>query len=166
MGRWGYISMNRGVTTVISALAGALLGVGFAGNAAYKKVNELEEKSERYLALYRMMDKWMEVKQEGKNLSMYFQKWGYTRIAIYGMSRAGRTLYNELEKTEITVVYGIDRCAESLYADVDIYTLDDSLEQVDAVVVTAISYFEEIKKDILAKMDCPVISLEDILYEV
>jgi len=158
--------MNKGVTTVISALAGALVGAGFAGNTVYKKVNQLEEKSERYLALYRMMDKWMEVKQEGKNLSMYFQKRGYTRIAIYGMSRAGRTLYNELEKTEITVVYGIDRCAEFLYADVDIYTLDDSLEQVDAVVVTAISYFEEIKKDILAKMDCPVISLEDILYEV
>ena len=73
--------MNRGVTTVISALAGALLGVGFAGNAAYKKVNELEEKSERYLALYRMMDKWMEVKQEGKNLSMYFQKRGPIAVA-------------------------------------------------------------------------------------
>ena len=116
--------------------------------------------------MFRMMDKWVEIKQEGKNLSMYFQNHGYTRIAIYGMSLAGRTLYNELENTGITVAYGIDKSAESLYADVDIFSLDESLEPVDAVIVTAVTYFEEIKKDISEKMQCPVLSLEDILYEV
>lgn len=158
--------MNKGVTAVLSAVTGAFLGAGFAGKAVYKKAKESEGKADRYLALFRMMDKWVEVKQEGKNLSMYFQKRGYRRIAIYGMSRAGRTLYNELESTGITIAYGIDKSAESLFADVDIFSLDDALDPVDAVVVTAVTYFEEIKKDISEKMDCPVLSLEDILFEV
>ncbi len=158
--------MNKGVTAIISVLTGAALGAGFTGKAAYRKTKELEKKAERYLTLFRMMDKWVEIKQEGKNLSMYFQNHGYTRIAIYGMSLAGRTLYNELENTGITVAYGIDKNAESLYADVDIFSLDESLEPVDAVIVTAVTYFEEIKKDISEKMQCLVLSLEDILYEV
>ena len=158
--------MNKVVTVVVSAMTGAALGAGFTGKAAYRKTKELEKKAERYLTLFRMMDKWVEIKQEGKNLSMYFQNHGYTRIAIYGMCLAGRTLYNELENTGITVAYGIDKSAESLYADVDIFSLDESLEPVDAVIVTAVTYFEEIKKDISEKMQCPVLSLEDILYEV
>jgi hypothetical protein len=158
--------MNKVVTGVISAMSGAVLGAGFTGKVAYRKTKDLDEKAERYLTLFRMMDKWVEIKQGGKNLSLYFQKREYTRIAIYGMSRAGKTLYNELEGTGITVAYGIDKSAETMYADVDILGLDDSLEPVDAVVVTAVTYFQEIKKDISEKVHCPVISLEDILYEV
>ena len=40
------------------------------------------------------------------------------------------------------------------------------LETVDAVVVTAITFFDEIEERLSEKVDCPIISLEDILYEV
>ena len=61
---------------------------------------------------------------------------------------------------------GIDQKADSIYSDVDIVTMADSLEEVDAVVVTAITFFDEIEEQLSGKLDCPVISLEDILYEV
>jgi hypothetical protein len=50
--------------------------------------------------------------------------------------------------------------------DVDVVTMDDDLEEVDAIVVTAITFFDEIEEKLSAKIDCPIISLEDILYEV
>ena len=54
----------------------------------------------------------------------------------------------------------------SSYADVDIVSIDDDLEEVDAVVVTAITFFDEIEEKLSQKIDCPIISLEDILYEI
>jgi len=44
--------------------------------------------------------------------------------------------------------------------------MDDSLEDVDVVIVTAITFFDEIETKLSEKLDCPIISLEDILYEV
>ena len=82
------------------------------------------------------------------------------------MSYAGETLVDELRGSTVTVVYGIDKNAVSLYSDVDIVSMEDDLEIVDAIVVTAITFFDEIEEQLSEKIDCPIISLEDILYEV
>ena len=82
------------------------------------------------------------------------------------MSYAGETLINELKSTGITVAYGIDKKADFIYADVDVVSMEDSMEDVDAVVVTAITFFDDIEEKLSKKLDCPIVSLEDILYEV
>ena len=48
------------------------------------------------------------------------------------MSYAGETLLEELKGTDIQVAYGIDKNADSIYADVDVVSLEDTLEDVDA----------------------------------
>ena len=63
-------------------------------------------------------------------------------------------------------MYGIDKKADSIYADVDVVSIDDDLAPVDVIVVTAITFFDEIEENLSEKLDCPIISLEDILYEV
>ena len=40
------------------------------------------------------------------------------------------------------------------------------LAPVDVIVVTAISYFDEIEEKLSERVDCPVVSLEDIVYEL
>ena len=40
------------------------------------------------------------------------------------------------------------------------------LEAVDAVIVTPIFFMDEIEEMLSGKMDCPIVSLEDILYEI
>lgn len=82
------------------------------------------------------------------------------------MSYAGETLVDKLKDTGITIAYGIDKNADSIYADVDVVTMDDSLDKVDAVVVTSITFFDEVEEILSRKVDCPILSLEDILYEV
>lgn len=82
------------------------------------------------------------------------------------MSYAGETFVDELKNTGITIAYGIDKNADTIYSDIDIFTMEDSLEEVDAVVVTAVTFFDEIEEKLCEKLDCPIISLEDILYEV
>ena len=158
--------MKKSVISILSILTGAILGAGAIGKVSSDKTQQLRSKSDKHMALYLMMNQWVKVKQERKNLSSYFEKNGYKRIAVYGMSYAGETLIEELKDTNIDVIYGIDRNADSIYADVDIVSIDDDLDQVDVVVVTAITFFDEVEEKLSEKIDCPIVSLEDILYEV
>ena len=125
-----------------------------------KEVAKNKNISDKHLSLFLMMNKWVEVKQKGKHLKNYFQEKHYEKIAIYGMSYAGERLVEELMCSGIQVLYGIDKNADSIYADVDIVSTEDELEPVDAIVVTAISFFEEIKEELSEKTECPIISYE------
>lgn len=158
--------MKKGIISVLSMLTGAVAGAGAVGKIQGDRLDKAEKMSGKHLALFLMMNQWVKVKQEGKNLSSYFEENGYKKIAVYGMSYAGETLVDELKDTGVEVLYGIDERADSLYAEVDIVSAGDSLEEVDAVVVTAITFFDEIEEILSEKLDCPIVSLEDILYEV
>lgn len=156
--------MKKPVLAVLSAVTGAALGAGAVGKASLDKMNIIRSYRDKHLALFLMMNQWVKAKQEGKNLASYFEEKGYKKIAIYGMSYAGETLLNELKGSGISVAYAIDKNVSS--AEVRVMSVDDALEEVDAVVVTAITFFDEIEELLSEKMDCPIISLEDILYEV
>lgn len=158
--------MKKGVVGVLSLLAGAAGGAFGVGKVTMEKIRYKQRMSEKHLALFLMMNQWVKVKQEGKSFSDYFTNKGYRKIAVYGMSYAGETFIDELKDTNVQVIYGIDQKADRIYADVKIVTLDDFLEDVDAVIVTAITFFDEIEEKLSAKMDCPIISLEDVLYEL
>ena len=158
--------MNNVVVNIISALAGAGAGATAVGKVMGDKVNSWQQLSDKHLALFQMMNQWVKAKQEGKNLSWYFDANNYKNIAIYGMSFVGETLVDELKDTNTTVKYGIDKNADSIYSEVDIVTMEDELADVDVIVVTAITFFDEIAEKLGEKVDCPIISLEDILYEV
>jgi hypothetical protein len=162
--------MKKRTISVLSAAAGTMAGaaavVATAGKAAVKRYNQAQDDADKHRALFLMMNQWVKIKQQGKNLSSYFERNGYRIIAIYGMGFAGETLVEELKDTEVQVAFGIDQNADTVYADVETVTIDQEWEVVDAIVVTAITYFDEIKEKLSAKTDCPIISLEDILCEV
>lgn len=158
--------MKKPVISVLSALTGAAIAAGVVKKKADEKRKKTKSYADKHLALYLMMNQWVKVKQEGKNLSEYFEKEGYKKIAVYGMNYVGETLVNELKGSSIEVAYGIDQNADSLYSDIDVVTVEDDLADVDAVIVTAITFFDEIEEKLSGKMDCPILSLEDILYEV
>lgn len=157
--------MKKAIGLITSILMGAIVGSGFTLKRASQTVQRQKRMSEKHLALYLMMNQWVRVKQEGKTLGSYFEKNGYKKIAVYGMSYAGETLLNELKDTGIEVAYGIDQKADERYSDVDIVSPDDELQSVDAIVVTPITFFNEIEEKLSKKTDCPILSLEDILYE-
>lgn len=158
--------MKKGIISVISLMAGAAAGVGITGRKMAKTAKKNKKMSDKHLALFLMMNQWVKVKQEGKTLDLYFKKNGYKKIAIYGMSYVGGTLVDELKGTGIEVAYGIDKNVDGIYSDIDIFAPSDNLDDVDAVVVTPIFFVDEIEEMLSARMNCPIISLEDILYEI
>ena len=158
--------MKKGVVSAVSMIVGGMAGALATGKFAVNKVEEIQTLSDKHLVLFKMMNQWVRVKQDGKNLAEYFEKNGYAKIAIYGMSYTGETLVDELRDSNVTVAYGIDKNADLICSDVNIVTMDDILEPVDAVVVTAVTFFDEIEEQLSEKVECPIISLEDLLYEL
>ena len=158
--------MKKGIISVLSVLTGVAIGASIMGKSAAEARNKTKSMSDKHYALFLMMNQWVKVKQRGKNLAEYFIKMGYKNIAIYGMSYVGDSLISELKDTEVRVAYGIDRNAHRIYSDVDMFSLEEDLAEVDAVVVTAITFFDEIEEKLSEKMDCPIISLEKILCEI
>ena len=158
--------MKTAITALTGSVVGGIVGVGVVGKICGNEKSKIQQMSDKHLELFKMMNQWVKIKQEGKNLSFYFESNGYKTIAIYGMSYAGETLVDELRETDTQVLYGIDQRAERLYAEVDIVTLETELKEVDAIVVTAITFFDEIEEKLSSLVNCPIISLEDILYEI
>lgn len=160
------ICMKKGVIASLSMLLGASAGViateAMQSKSKIKKSETLKKMGEFYDLLVR----WLSLKQEGKSLETYFIQKGYKNIAIYGMKELGERLYDELENSDVKIQYVIDKNAEAIYSVVDVITPDEPFEAVDAIVVTAIHYFEEIQAMLELKTECPIISLSDIVYEL
>ena len=157
--------MKKIILMVLTVLVSTMTGVVIMVRIAKVPLEEMKKMSDKHLALYLLMNQWVRLKQEGKDLSTYFKKNGYEKIAIYGMSYAGKTLIEELKNTNIKVLYGIDNNAKYLSSKIKIITMEEELKNVDAIVITAISFFDEIKKELSSKISCPIISLEDIIFE-
>lgn len=158
--------MKKGLIGTISLLAGIAGGVVGTEKMIGNKTSEIQKLSDKHLDLFLLMNQWVKVKQEGKNLSSFFEKNSYKKIAVYGMGNVGETLISELKGTDTQILYGIDRNADAIFADIDVVSPEDLIDEVDAVVVTAISFFDEIENMLYDKVNCPILSLEDILYEV
>ncbi len=158
--------MKKGMIAVLATMAGAAIGAGVEGKIESAETRRQKGLAGKHLNLYLLMNQWVRVKQENKSMAEYLEKQGYKEIAIYGMHYAGETLVNELAKTDIKVKYGIDKAADSIYADIDVISPEDELKPVDAIIVTAVTYFDEIEEQLSEKIACPIISLEDILYDM
>lgn len=114
---------------------------------------------------YMILNRWLVLKSAGKNLTEYFNNNKYNNIAVYGIGELGKRLIEELiEVGEIQVKYAIDKMSGSDFMGVPVLDCEDSIKNVDAVVVTAVFDFESIKESIEQKINAPVVSLMDIVY--
>ncbi len=150
---------------ILLAISSFTAGVLTARHAATKRIYEEWKGREKNISLYHLTNEWLAMKQKNMDFAKYFKDRGYCSIAIYGMGYLGERLVDELNHTGIGISYAIDRGKKGGYAGVAIKDLDGELPAVDAVVVTPIYDFWEIKRNLAGVLECPVISLEDIIFK-
>jgi len=159
--------MKKGTVAVLSTIAGTLAGAAGSGYLGNKKVKQKAEKVDKFKNYYNMLNQWLILKQEGKSLTEYFKANDMKSIAIYGMGEMGNRLYDELKNTDIEVKYAVDKNADSTYSELEVNDPEDeTFDTVDAIIVTAIFAFDEIEEELEEKVNFPIISLEDVVYEV
>lgn len=151
------------------ALTGAVVGVA-AGATAMNKlqgqvVDAKDAKIDKFKGYYNMLNQWLILKQEGKSLEKYFIDNNYKTIAIYGMGEMGNRLYDELKNTDIEIKYAVDQNAAGTYSELEVLEKEDDFPEVDAMVVTATFAFDVIEEELSEKVEFPIVSLEDVVYE-
>ena len=151
------------ITSVVMGCALSSIGTMYINKRHYERQSAMPNKNRE---LFMMMNQWVNAKQDGKSIAEYLEYHGYKKIAIYGMSYVGRTLLKELEDSSVSVLYGIDRNAEGMPMDIEVVLPNTSLKEVDAVIVTAVAYFDEIEEVLSKKMECPIICLDEIISEM
>ncbi len=154
--------MKIRVSTIAVGILSLISGIA-VGYSIGKTNSSGEEMKNKMLKYYVTLNNWIGKKQKNINLSSYFEKMGYNSVAIYGMKEVGERLYEELKDTKTEVKYAVDQNAESIYADIDVYSPDDDLPEVDVIVVTATYYYNSILNNIKDKISCPIISLDDVI---
>lgn len=162
--------MSPYICIIIFTICGFLAGVVLVSETLLRqtisKYQKEKKLSEKHFELYMLMNDWTHAKQKGKNLADYFRLHHYKRVAIYGMNYVGETLISELKDSDIQIVCGIDQNAENLSADISVVAPSEYQDCADVIVVTPITFFDDIYENMVQKVSSPIVSMEDILYEV
>lgn len=121
----------------------------------------------KYSQMFQIMYQWMGLKNRKIYIDTYLKRKEISRIAIYGMGYIGECLYEELERTDVKVLYGIDRSALDYEGRLPVYRIDDeNLETVDAVIITVANISREWMEKVREKLKCPVYTMSDLLIDM
>ena len=113
-----------------------------------------------------LMDKWMEVLENGGSLAPILTRNGYKSVAIYGMGVLGRHLLCDLQKQQINIKYVIDKKSNVYTNGVKLLRMSDELPHVDLIIITAFTEYDCIWKALREKTDCSIMSLREMIEEV
>lgn len=123
------------------------------------------KKTVLYKMYWQMLDRWLTIKEQGKNLGEYLLQHNITTVGIYGMGMMGNHLMRELQDSSIQIVFAIDRKKITNFA-ISVLSMEDSFPEVDAVIVTVVSEYGEIRKALAEKGVTYILSIEEILFDV
>ena len=155
-------------------LCGTLSGI--VGSEVNRKIikkksetqnNTIETVNKRTEYYYNFLLFWLKAKKEGLDLKEYFKEQQYNRIVLYGAGKLCVRFYEELKDIDnIDILYVVDKGNEKRLEDIEIIKLKEvkDREQPDVVIVTPIYDYKEIAEEIEGEFQCPVVSLEDMIY--
>lgn len=133
-----------------------------------KRENEVKENIiNKHLDSFLLYNQWLMMRNEGKRLANYFEEMGYQNIAVYGLGDIANRLAEELEGSDIRIEYGVDQNLSNVKTIIETtYSMQEELPKVDVVVVTPFHTYGSIEKVLKKKVDCPIISIEDVVWSV
>lgn len=163
---------NEKMKKIITNIAKTASVIGVVGGTCYlnkKSCKKVKRERDKLFMYYQLLGRWIQNNQEKVSIMEYFKENDIKKIAIYGAGQLGQLLYDELKDTEVEIKYFIDQQAENLnmYCDEKVVTIKEVPQQetVDAIIVTAYYFFDDILKELdKSGVDIDIISLEDIIY--
>lgn len=130
-------------------------------------IHKKDVRLNKFVQYFGLLDRWLWLKLQNKNIKVFFEQNHYRRIAIYGIGEVGNRLYEELCRTsDIQIAYAIDAAPGKGHSQLRVYTPEEPLPPVDAVIVSVDFLFPEIKPMLEEKVSCPVLSIDDVIFNI
>lgn len=121
----------------------------------------------KFVKYFGLLDRWLWLKLQNKEIKEFFETKGYKRIAIYGLGEVGSRLYEELSRnSDISVIYAIDNNADKKNSPLKLYKPEDTLPDVDVIVVSVDYIYDDIAELLSDKVSCPIISIDDVIFSI
>lgn len=137
-----------------------------AKSSSNEEYNALKEKCSKYEIYWRVLDAWLSLKEQGISIADRLIEMGYKNIAIYGVGMMGMHLIEEFKKSDVNILYLIDRRAKSLTNAYPIYSMEDNLpEKVDAIILTVTYDYTQIEYKLREKGNFTILHLENLIRE-
>ena len=146
-----------------SGMLGAVIAAGYIERKRGKELEWCQHRINKFQGYFDVTNEWLKVKKRGDNLSDYFTKNEWKKIAIYGMGELGNRLMEELEGSEVKILYFIDKYKKENDLNISVYDITADLPEVDVIVVTPFFSYDEIEEQLMDKVDYPIISIEEIV---
>ncbi len=127
-----------------------------------KEIVGYKGKIARYESYWRIMDKWLLLKEQKKSLSNILEEKGCYKVALYGVGMLGKHLICDLSGSNVKIVCAIDKNSVEGQFDFPIIDLNGQIPVADAVIVTPVYEFEKIRIQLNEKGIKHVISIESL----
>lgn len=134
----------------------------------YKKIlSEKDEMIKKQEAALKTYEQWIELYQQGKKIEEYLQRNGYHSIALYGMGRIGKNLFDVISGAQMELNYVVDRhlsMVDGHYRSVPCYNPKSVLPKTDLIIVTVSGEADSILSQ-LSGCGSPAISIQRLIKQ-
>jgi len=139
---------------------------GYAKEDSLKQENlMLRGTVERYRSYWTVLNKWMDLCEQGITVSDILKKRRITHVAIYGIGILGKHLVTDLQKGNICIDFGIDQQGDFKKYPFKVYRMAEDLPMTELVIITIENEFNQIKEKLICKGFQNVILLSEIMNE-
>ena len=120
--------------------------------------NTALQNADKFQEMFFLMNQWVLNLQDGKRVPDFFEERNIHKIAIYGMSYVGEALLKELSNSSIEVVVTCDSKTKEKLTGYD--------GQIDAIIVTSLYYYDEIRTQLESIVNYKILSIGDVIYKM
>lgn len=155
--------MKKAASYIFTLLFGLLSGAYGMAKICEKVLIKENNRANKNGDNFRTVCKWMKAGQSHNYIEDYFVKRDIKEIAVYGLGELGLCLMRELKETNISIKFIIDRDKNKWCDSCPLFSVEEDLPGVETIVVTPISEYEEISRQLRDKTDARIVSLKEII---
>lgn len=135
-----------------------------AFNHEKEEIERLNYRCNKYRNFFRVFERMLNLKLDGKCISKYISDKNYKRVAIYGLGIVGKSLAKVLENESVNIVCGIDQDKyKDRFFKFPVYTLQEKLKNIDIIIVTVEDEYSHIKSELEKRVNADIVKVSYLL---
>lgn len=148
---------------IVAGLMGSFIGGICLGRWSRKEDLTTERKRvKKFEDYFSILNSWLKLSNRGDRVQDYFLKNSFRRVGIYGMGELGKRLYEELEKSDVEIVFAMDKGGYNLPNGLRMVNETEEIPSVDVIVVTPTFDYSNIENSLKQRTHNKIVSISEL----